>query len=1031
MATNEGEWRWKRRAGLALVSGVVVGLFTFGSAAQVTSVVDDVDVPPEGSLRFEVENAAAGDTVRIEVPSSETASTIRLDGVLSFGSSLTLDNSNEDFPITPILAPGQGTFLVVDSGVGLLLRDVRLNGNSANEDDVIDLRATTSVLTLDLGRADQTLAVDITGSGRLVKRGTRVLELTGNNAIGGGIRIEKGDVSGDLGALAGGGDITLAPSGGTARVVFDVLGSGNVLDANGPSILASESNGGRGIFVKSGAGDLDLTGGLAVAGADIAANVDLQVAEGDLIVGTAILAAGHDIALDSGGTLHTISALSSYSGKLSGTGRLSHESFDTLELVGDLTGFNGDIALLAGSIVRVEPTLSRAESFGFSVNSEPGILPLPGVLAVENASAFDLTLTGDLSGELAFRSMGSGVVRLTGSATHTGGTFVDAGTLIGNTANLQRAITVAGGSSLHFDQSTDGTFAGSISESGGSISVRKLGSGVLTLGATQSFAGTFAHDDGGLVFAAGVGLPNASLFVGDGDATSADLSATFDPHGSQAANTIPIGGTLTIRDDARVTVELSDQDQNGNPANRSTRYAATGAVTIGGTSAGSSPELVVRLQPGSYTGAGTGPYTVITGASITQNEAFRIVDDLVFFDLSGALSGNSYQVSLAPSGDTLESEADSHNQREVGAVLDVLRAAGMAGDPELQTILDNLNTITADAVGPTLDAFSADTLSAATNVRLAAAARTWRSLSNRLDLARNPALGRRDETATGPADSREPWVAWIEAAGVIGDLGSSDSQGYGYEIVGPIFGADTALTDDFRIGFAAAGTRYVYDGDGSNDKGVANAVEGTVYGAWVGGPVEALVGARFGHSWIETKRILRFDDLVSRADGEFEGNEAGIYGELARAFGKLQRVELTPFASVAYSWLDFEDFDEDGSSTLRMQVDGTDVHSAATAIGLRIAAEREMDEGMTIRPRLRVAWGHEWADVVRGVNGDFVAGGGSLELEGAEIPRDRAELSVGWEVGYTTNANLFVTWDGRFGEDLVENALSLGLRAAW
>lgn len=1045
------------RRAIALASGWLVGLAAGGVGAQVTVVDDDVDAPPDGSLRFEIESAGAGATVQIQIPSSSTSQTIALDGPLTFGDSLTLDNSSLDFPVVPILAPTQGTFLEIETGVSLLLRDVELNGNSGSDDDAIELQGATSVLTLEIGRADQTLAVDITGSGRLVKRGARVLELAGDNAIGGGIRIEQGDLRGDLDALTGGGDITLAPSGGTARVVFDVVGSGNALDANGPSILASESNGGRGIFVKSGAGELDLTGSGLVAGADIAAGLDLQVEDGTLIVGSAILGAGHDITLDSGGTLRNVSLLGadlSYSGALSGNGTFSHQSFDTLVLDGDLTGFTGLLDIQAGSIVDLEPGLARDASLGFSVNSDAGLLPLPGVLRVDNSSAFDLTLSGNLSGDLALRSMGSGVVRLTGNATHTAGTFVDAGTLVGNTNNLQRNITVAGGSSLHFDQSGNGTFSGSISHSGGSISVRKLGTGSLTLGTTQSFSGTFSHDDGGLVFGSGVGLPNANLFVGDGDATAADLSAAFDPNGSQAANTVAIGGSLTIRDDARVAVELSDQDQNGNPANRSTRYAATGAVTIGGTSAGRAPELVVRLQPGTFTGPGTGPYTVITGASITQNEPFTIADDLVFFDLAGGVFGNTYQVSLAPSGQTLESEASTHNQREVGAALDVLRAAGVAGDPELQTILENLNTITAQDVGPTLEAFSADTLSAATNVRLAAAARTWRGISNRLDLARGQSIGRfetRDEpavepsadpeptpsvdagpTAAGTLERRgEPWVAWLEAAGVIGDLGSDDSQGYGYKIIGPIFGADTALSDELRVGFAAAGTRYVYDGDGSNDKGVSNAVEGTLYGAWVGEPVEFLIGARYGHSWIETKRILRFDDLVNRVEGEFEGNEVGLYGELARAFGKPQRAELTPFASVAYSWIDFEDFDENGRSTLRMQVDGTDVHSAATSLGLRLTAERKMDDDLLIRPRLRAAWGHEWADVVREVNGEFVAGGGSLDLEGAEMPRDRAELSVGWEVGYTRNANLFVTWDGRFGEDLVENALSLGLRAAW
>jgi len=1038
---------------------LAAGLVAASAEAQVTSIADDVDNPTSGSLRFEIENASPGDTIAIEIPDSETASTIPLAGTLVFDQSLALDNANTDFRSMPIVAPDQGAFLELGDGVNLILRDVTLTGDGTRTDDVIDLTTATSVLTVDLERADQTIAVDFVGNGRLVKQGTRALTLTGVNVNAGGIRIEEGDVVGDLDALARGGDVTLAPVGRTARVVFDLAGTGNLLDANGPAFLSAASNGGRAVFVKRGTGDLDLTGGLLAGAANIDAAIDLEVEAGDLIIGSSLLVAGRDLVIDAGGTLHTTSAPADYAGAISGAGRLSHESFDTLRLTGDLSAFSGALGIQAGSIVQIAPTLTSRETFAFSVDSAAGLLPLPGVLSVSNPSAFDLTLSGRLSGELRLRMDGGGVVRLAGQATHTGGTYVDDGTLVGDTGNLQREIVVAAGSALHFDQSADGTFSGAIHSDAGAISVRKIGTGILTLGTTQDFAGVFQHDDGGLVFAGGVALSNAGLVVGDGDSSVADLSADFDAAGAQAANTVSIGGDLTIQDDARIAVVLSDQDENGNPAHRSTRYAATGAVTIGGGSPGRSPELVVHLQPGTYTGVGLGPYTVITGASVTQNEAFTLQDDLLFFDLSGGVAGNAYQVNLVASDASLASEASTHNQREVGGALDVLRAAGEAGDPDLQAILENLNTITSAEVGPTLDAFSGDTLSAATNVRLAAAARTWRSISNRLDLARGRSIGREpvgrergnaplagglpmrsgdgmapvDAGPDGTASMRrpEPWVAWVEAAGVDGDLGSSDAQGYGYKIVGPIFGADTALSDEVRFGFAGAGTRYVYDGDGSNDKGAANAVEGTLYGAWVGDPVELLIGARYGHSWIDTKRTLRFDDLVSRAEGEFEGNEAGAYAELAHAFGSPRRIEVTPFANATYSWVQFEDFDEDGRSALRMRVDGTDVHSAATALGLRVAVERKMDEDMVLRPRLRAAWGHEWADVVREVNGEFVAGGGSLELEGAEIPRDRAELSVGWEVGFGPGTNLYVTWDGRFGEDLVENALALGLRAAW
>ena len=49
-----------------------------------------------------------------------------------------------------------------------------------------------------------------------------------------------------------------------------------------------------------------------------------------------------------------------------------------------------------------------------------------------------------------------GAVTLTGANSYAGGTFVNGGTLIGNTSSLRGAITVTGGQ-VQFAQATDGT----------------------------------------------------------------------------------------------------------------------------------------------------------------------------------------------------------------------------------------------------------------------------------------------------------------------------------------------------------------------------------------------------------------------------------------------------------------------------------------------------------------------------------------------------------------------------------------------
>lgn len=1058
--------------------------------AQVTTAEDAAVNPPPQSLRAEIAAAAPDAIIPIQIPTGGDGSSIDLADSLVFSRSVTIDNADPAFDLFPIQAPEAGSFLEIGSNVTLTLWDVGLLSNADNPDGMIDLQGATSVLVVAPSREDQTIDADLVGAGSLVKRGSAALDLRGVNSFTGGIRIEEGDLVGDVVSLAtvGMGDITLAPNAATttARIVFDIGDAGDVLGATGPSFLADETSGGSAVFVKRGPGELDVR-----AAPMIDFDIAFEIESGTLLadeetltdVTAEMMVEVRDFQVRSGSTLAIRGVIPDLAGSLQGSGTVAFtpaQAFGgVLTLSGDLSAFTGDLQIrqapgapISGAIL--SPNTQPAAALQFSINLDSNTS-----LLVDNGTV-DLTLMGDISGMGELQKTGTGTTTLMGIATHTGGTLVNQGTLIGDTRNLQRTIRIAEGAELRFDQTTDGTFSGTLVErfENESALVRKVGAGILTLATSQPFAGRFQVDDGGLVFANNVDLTSADLVIGNNDANRATLSTPFLFGGSQGANTVSIGGDLTLNDDARVLVTLSDTDENGNPAARSTRFAAGGAVTIGDGASPGAPELVVTLAPGGFADPTQSTFTLFTGAAgVTVVDDFALEDDLFFFDLiqlGNMDDPNAYQIELQESGATLASAGTTPNRRAVGTALDELRANGAGGDPQLEDLLDNLNVLTDDDVDGALDGAAADSLATASNIRLAAAARTWRSISNRLALARGRSIGHHDRRARreatkrrdlrarrrgelpdpsirpgvessaaadgaaddaangGADDAAGPWVAWLEGSGLIGEIDSDEAAGYDYRLVGPILGADRALgSEKVRFGFATSATHATYEADGSGNEGDLTSVEGAVYAAWVGAPIEILVGARYGHSWVETERRTRIEQFSGRADGDFEGDEYGAYAELTRGFGALSRIEIAPFARAAYSRVDFDDFDEDGSNPLRMEVDGDEIDSLVSSVGIRLALEREMDEGFVFRPRFEASWGREWGDQDRPIRGRFAAGTTAIELEGAELPRDRAQISVGWEIGYNAHANLFIGWDGRFGEDLVENALSLGVRAAW
>ena len=1040
---------------------VSILFFTAGSALGQITTTSDADPPPMGSLRREVELSGAGDTIDVRIGTEDRIDVIDLRTTITFDNDVTIDGSNLLFSPLEIEAPVENSLFEIEADVDLILRDIGIGDDRRNRDDFINLEGAGSSLTLDIERAPQIISVDIIGLGSVIKEGSEALELFGINTFLGGLTILEGDVIGDSRSF-GTTRIDLAPDAAskTARLIYDVSGF-QAIEATGPFINDMSTNGGTVLLSKQGSGFLD------ISNARIDSTIGIRVERGTIVASTSNFENGHDFTIDFGATLDLQFALSQVSSasSLTGAGTFRTDA-GFLTLTGDLTGFTGlfDVrssllSLGPGARVLLDPTVAPGVlDFDLVIDDPIRLVFLPpnppsAFLVIDNDG---LVFSGNISGEGTFVKLGTGTTELTGLATHSGGTQVLGGTLRGNLGNLQGDIALSFGASLVMAQETNGTFGGTISSFGSSV-VDKTGNGVVTLLNLQPFSGTLNVTGGGLYFSAGSSLPNAGLTIGmGGSGNVVTLGADFDPLGG-ANNTIAIGGPLTINSDARVTVGI------GGLTTLSTRYAATGAVTIQ-----PGAELVVVPDVGLYTDGQT--FDVLTGASLTGD--FLINQSLFFFDLSGAAVGNAYRILLTDNGNTLESVATTPNQEAIGVQLDLFRLAPNGGDLKIIGYQASIASADVAQIETILDSTSPDILSAPTQIQLASALRTWRGISDRLALHRDQGIGHHDALArrrqqaqrnaaerarkrrgsknlqsTRESRSRErmgeslgerrvgPWVAWIQGSGLLGELDSSDAKGFDYITAGSTLGADRALTEDVRFGFALAGMYNRFEANESDDKGDGGSVEGTLYGAWLGDPVEVLIGARYAHAWVESERVIQVGFESDKADGDFEGDIFGAYVELTRGFELPQAIEIAPLVSVAYTRLAWGDFDEGGPSPLRMEVDEQDIDSLVTSLGFRIATEREMDDGFVFRPRFKALWNHEWADTDREISGNFASdpttGLGPFRVEGAEIPSDHAELSVGWEVSYVSRANLYLNWDGRFGEDLIENSISVGARVIW
>jgi autotransporter-associated beta strand protein len=134
-----------------------------------------------------------------------------------------------------------------------------------------------------------------------------------------------------------------------------------------------------------------------------------------------------------------------------------------------------------------------------------------------------------MSGTGILEKAGAGTLTVTGTHTHTGGTLISGGSLVGTPANLGG--TIVNNGSLIFGGGADGTFTGLL---GGIGSLTKAGTGTLTLTGAHLFNGLASVSEGTLVLNGTLG---GSVVVARG----ATLRGT-----GGLAGSLTLNGTLSV-----------------------------------------------------------------------------------------------------------------------------------------------------------------------------------------------------------------------------------------------------------------------------------------------------------------------------------------------------------------------------------------------------------------------------------------------------------------------------------------------------
>ncbi|EHK65411.1 autotransporter-associated beta strand repeat-containing protein [Achromobacter arsenitoxydans] len=788
-------------------------------------------------------------------------------------------------------------------------------------------------------------------------------------------------------------------NGATATISAPITGAGGIEKSNGGTLILEGANTYTGnTAIRSGVLQVSADDQLGNGGAVSIDGGTLRIAD------PAYATTARNISLDgAGGGIDVVAAGQTFTlnQAINGSGALIKQGDGTLVLNG-VNGYTGGTLIAGGTLE------GNSASIQGAVDTSAGT-----TLHVNQAS--DGALTGPVRGAGQLVKEGDGALTLAGVSSYTGGTQVNAGTLIGDTSSLQGAI--ANNATLVFNQGEDGAFAGNLSGSGNLV---KQGGGLLAVNGDHTYSGNATIEAGTVQLGSAQSpatLP-ASVQVNPG--------ATLTGNGAIASLTN--AGTVQSEPASGGGLKISNSFSNA--------AGATLAVNVGPESATNVHVAGSATLDGALQVTSTAPltagsvYTVLTADQGVQGSfASATLPELAFLDGSVAYDPNNVTVSFQRNDTGFESVAETSNQSAVAQAL----GRSDPGSPLYASIL-GLSRDQASAAFRQLSGDSHASLASAL-VRSSESVRTL-PMNHLRDSLRSEGRG---QACGGPGRSAGGYAeqfscqrnVWTE---VLGNWQSQDGDGnapsYRQRTGGVLAGGDIRVGDGWRVGMALGYQDSTIWQDSRNAKADVDSYSITLFGgkSFVrpgGSAWNVMAGAAYSWQDIETRRNLAIGGNGQELKADYDGNTTQIFGELGYAMPVAPNATIEPFVGAAWIKQRTGGFSEDGgSAALSAGSESNDV--TTTTVGVRGNLDTQI-AGAPARLRATLGWRHAMGDVDPERTMAFSTGP-SFTVAGTPIARDAAVAELGAEVSVSKNAAIGLSYQGQFGNGSRENAGFLNVR---
>jgi T5SS/PEP-CTERM-associated repeat protein/autotransporter-associated beta strand protein len=549
----------------------------------------------------------------------------------------------------------------------------------------------------------------------------------------------------------------------------------------------------------------------------------------------------------------------------------------------------------------------------------------------------------------------------------------------------------AGTGTLNFNQTDTATLTQLISGSTGVNTVSQLGSGTTILSGANTFTGATFLNNGTLVTTttSALGAGNVTLNAGTIQINSRlNLDGTLDWASTNATVAI---GSVQSGHFIDVAGNLSNGGGNGYTFNLTGSSVATGNTVV----------LLDASNMNTFTAdnfavTGFGNYELsILGSQLLVT---KLVSDYDVY----AQTPNQVRVATALNG---FQDATSGDRTTVTTALDSLTT-----DAQYQAAFEQMMPSIYSSL-PTLAFNTANAL----NTKLFE--RIWlmqvAGLSGAAVAGDSPTQNNDNNPLGLKAD--ENWSPFVDANGIFASANSGGTlDTYNAQNGGVTTGGMYKFLPNLMAG-AYAGYQYTHAGYDGSTSMEDNAARFGLLASWAGETcyrntdniyLNGLVGGQM-HNYNVDRQIV-FSDINRTANatptgGEFDSAVQVGYNVREGGF------TFGPQASLQYTYLGVNSFDESGADSLDLNVDSFNSSSMMFTLGGQGAYRIEVDEDFAVIPMASASWQHECLQNPYGIQSAFATGGPSesFNFQSSAPLRDFFYGGVG--VGFAIGQNWQVT----------------------